>query len=258
MLPSDRIVCTGLRNFPLVKEGDDIPSLIRKCSVDQGIELQDGDIFAVTQKIISKAEGRLVDLRIVKPGSKAVFYSAITHKDPRLLHLILDESKRVLRARKGLIIVKHRLGFVCANAGIDHSNSCGGEGSENYVLLLPKDPDLSARLIREYFNKSMGLDIGVLIIDSHGRAWRNGTIGTCIGLAGVPGVIDLRGKEDLFGYRLRSTFIAAADEMAAGASLLMGQSNEARPVIHIRGFPYESRSAIMGELIRPEKRDLFL
>ena len=199
----------------------------------------------------------MVDLRTIRPGLRARTISVKVNKDPRLVELILSESKSVMRIRKGTIIVEHKKGFVCANAGIDHSNTVGGEDSENFVLLLPKNPDHSATVIRKKLKELTGQEIGVLIIDSHGRAWRNGTIGTTIGLAGFPALVDLRGKPDLFGYKLRATQIAAADELAAGASLLMGQADESRPCIHVRGFPYELRESSLVELIREKKRDLF-
>jgi coenzyme F420-0:L-glutamate ligase/coenzyme F420-1:gamma-L-glutamate ligase len=181
-----------------------------------------------------------------------------TEKDPRLVELILQESNEVLRTRLGTIIVEHRLGFVCANAGIDHSNVAGaGDSTEEWVLLLPKQPDRSAEKIRGDIQVKIGKQIAILIIDSHGRAWRNGTVGVAIGVAGMPALQDLRGMPDLFDFTLRITQVGVADELAAAASLVMGQAAEGTPVVHVRGFPYPLREASIVELIRPEDQDLF-
>jgi coenzyme F420-0:L-glutamate ligase/coenzyme F420-1:gamma-L-glutamate ligase len=185
-------------------------------------------------------------------------YAEVTAKDPRLLELILSESRKVLRAREGLIIVEHKLGFISANAGIDHSNVSGDWGNpDDWVLLLPENPDQSSANLRIALEATYTCRIGVQIIDSHGRAWRNGTVGTTIGLSGMPGLVDLRGEPDLFDYHLRATLVGAADELAAAASLMMGQAAEATPVVHVRGFPYTLREGSLQELIRPEERDLF-
>jgi len=247
-----------LINFPLVNPGDDLGVLIQDALRENVLELQNSDILVLAQKIVSKAENRLVNLTSITPSATALRYAEETGKDPRLLELILSESKQVLRTRKNLIIVEHNLGFVCANAGIDHSNVHGSWGDpEDWVLLLPKNPDESAERIREYLEASTQTRVGVLIIDSHGRAWRLGTAGTSIGLSGLPGLVDLRGKPDLFDYRLRVTTVAAADELAAAASLVMGQANERTPVVLARGFPYTLREGKLEELIRPEELDLF-
>jgi len=247
-----------LRDFPLVKPGDDIPGLISEALKKNDLSLQDGDILVLAQKIVSKAENRLVNLSMVQPSAKAEHYAALTGKDPRLLELILSESQQVLRTRENLIIVEHRLGFISANAGIDHSNVSGPWGApEDWVLLLPENPDASALKIRQTLEKATGKRIGVLIIDSHGRAWRYGTVGVTIGLSGLPGLVDLRGKRDLFDYQLRVTQVGAADELAGGASLVMGQAGEGTPVVLAKGFPYDLREAEFKELIRPEELDLF-
>lgn len=222
------------------------------------MELQNGDVFVLAQKIVSKAEGREIDLVQVNPTPEAQELAAKTGKDPQLVEMILQESKRVLKYKTGTIIVEHRLGFVCANAGIDHSNVCGeADGMHNWVLLLPEDPDRSARRIRAELEGVCQVSLGILIIDSHGRPWRMGTAGVVIGLAGLPGIVDLRGAKDLFGYTLRVTQIGAADELAAAASLVMGQAAEGVPVVHVRGFPYPLRASSMGEILRPEDQDLF-
>lgn len=245
-------------NLPIIQPGDDLGSILFHALEAMPLPLEAGDILVVAQKVVSKAEGRLVNLNDVTPSPRAVELAQLTEKDPRMVELVLRESREVLRIRPGTIIVEHLGGFVCANAGIDHSNVQGPYGnSEDWVLLLPEDADASAERLRANLARRSGVDLGVVIIDSHGRAWRNGTVGVAIGLANVPGLVDLRGWEDLFGFKLRVTQVAAADELAAAASLLMGQAAESTPVIHARGFPYPLRPARLEELIRPKSQDLF-
>jgi len=248
------LTLTPLPGIPLVQQGDDLSALILQALARARLALEDGDILVLAQKIVSKAEGRRVHLSQVDPTPEATALAEQTGKDPRLVELILRESREVRRCREGLIIVEHNHGFVCANAGIDHSN-VGGE--DEWVLLLPEDSDASARALRDRLQTATGAQIGVLIIDSHGRAWRRGTAGVTIGLAGLPGLVDLRGTPDLFGYALRVTQVGAADELAGAASLLMGQAGEGTPVVHVRGFPYPLREAVLAELIRSHERDLF-
>jgi len=253
-----RLVLTALEALPLVQPGDDLAGLILAALKAADLRLENGDVVAVAQKVVSKAEGRLVNLSDVTPSPEAEEMGERSGKDPRLVQLILSESKRVLRVRPGLIIVRHRLGFVCANAGIDHSNVRGAAGQpEDWVLLLPEDPDASARRLRARFEAAGECAVGVLVIDSHGRAWRVGTVGVAIGLAGLPGVLNLRGRPDLYGYRLQTTDLGLADELAAAASAQMGQADEATPVVHIRGLRYPLREGSVGELLRPESQDLF-
>jgi coenzyme F420-0:L-glutamate ligase / coenzyme F420-1:gamma-L-glutamate ligase len=245
-------------DIPLIQPGDDLAQILFEYMEPAGIQLEDNDILVVAQKIVSKAEGRLVNLNDVLPSSAALELAVQTEKDARLVELVLRESSEVLRARAGTIIVEHKLGFVCANAGIDHSNVQGPYGNqEDWVLLLPENPDESAERIRQGFEKRFGVRLGVLIIDSHGRAWRIGTVGVAIGVSNVPGIVDLRGEPDMFGYRLRVTMIAAADELAAAASLMMGQAAECTPVVHVRGFPYALRVSQLSELLRPKSLDMF-
>jgi coenzyme F420-0:L-glutamate ligase/coenzyme F420-1:gamma-L-glutamate ligase len=252
------LTLTPLNGIPLVQPGDDLGEFIFKAVKQTGITLQEGDILVLAQKIVSKSEGRLVNLATVRPSNTAHRIARETCKDPRLVELIFRESKEILRTRPGTIIVKHRLGFVCANAGIDHSNVAGvGSTGEEWVLLLPLDPDVSAQRLRSHLEGVSGVSLGVMIIDSHGRAWRLGTVGVAIGLAGVPGLVDMRGWSDLFGYTLQITQVGAADELAAAASLMMGQAAEGTPVIHVRGFPYPLRDGALGELLRPGEQDLF-
>ncbi len=257
------LTLTSIKDFPLVQPGDDLAEIIWQALGRSQLVLQDGDNLVLAQKIVSKAEGRLVHLTQVNPTSQALELAALSEKDPRLVELVLRESREVLRVRPGTIIVEHRLGFVCANAGIDHSNvhpqpgETGQLNPEEWVLLLPEDPDASANAIRQRLLAASGARLGVMIIDSHGRAWRMGTVGVAIGLAGLPGLVDLRGAPDLFGYHLRITQVGAADELAAAASLIMGQAAEGTPVVHVRGFPYELRESRLSELLRAKDQDMF-
>lgn len=244
---------TALPGIPLVQPGDDLAGLILAGLKRAELELNSGDVLAIAQKVVSKAEGRLVDLASVEPSGEAEQLAVEAEKDPRLVELILSESEAVLRVRPGLIIVEHRLGFVCANAGIDHSNV---EGPDQ-VLLLPRDPDASAAAIREALEAQGEARVGVLVIDSHGRAWRTGTAGVAIGVSGFPSLLDLRGVPDLYGDPLLVTQVGLADEIAAGCSALMGQAGEGLPVVHVRGLPYELREGSLEELLRPKEQDLF-
>jgi coenzyme F420-0:L-glutamate ligase/coenzyme F420-1:gamma-L-glutamate ligase len=284
------LTLTSLQHIPLIRHGDNLADMIVSALQANQIALEDNDILVLAQKVVSKAEGRAVNLARVIPSQRAMELAAKTEKDARLVELILQESNEVLRTRLGTIIVEHKLGFVCANAGIDHSNvappparsevmnhlpgtaqrgqgKCAGaqgkrgEGpevqGEEWVLLLPAQPDRSAEMIRQSIQAQTGKQIGILIIDSHGRAWRNGTVGIAIGIAGLPGLQDLRGKPDLFGFTLQITQVGVADELAAAASLLMGQAAEGTPIVHVRGFPYPLRQGALQELLRPKEQDLF-
>ena len=252
------LILQPVAGIPMVKHGDDLCEFIHASTLQSAIDWQDGDIVVLAQKIVSKSEGRLVNLSEVVPSSQAEEYAIQTQKDPRFIELVLRESVEVLRVRFNTIIVEHRNGFICANAGIDHSNVHGPWGNDDdWVLLLPEDADASARNIRDGLQRLTGKRLGVLIIDSHGRAWRMGTVGVAIGVADVPALVDLRGTTDLFGFHLKVTMVAAADELAAAASLVMGQAAEGTPVVHVRGFPYPLRSSGLSELIRPKDMDLF-
>lgn len=252
------LTLTAIEQIPLIRHGDDLADIVMRTLEANYLPLEDGDILVFAQKIVSKVEGRAVNLAEITPSPRARALAADTEKDARLVELILRESRSVLRTRPGTIIVEHRLGFICANAGIDHSNVAGaGNATEEWVLLLPINPDSSAETLRRRIGTHTGKKIGVLIIDSHGRAWRNGTVGAAIGLAGLPGIEDLRGRPDLFGFTLRITQVGVADELAAAASLVMGQAAEGTPVVHVRGFPYRLREGSLQELLRPREQDLF-
>jgi len=248
-----------LQGIPEIHSGDNLVDVFINALHDNQVDLEDGDIIVLAQKIVSKAEGRFCNLANVSPTEKSYQLAKETGKDPRLIELILQESNEVLRVRQGTIIVEHKNGFVCANAGIDHSNVHLDEGDPNlWYLLLPENSDRSAREFRAELQTRYKRNIGVLIIDSHGRAWRNGTVGIVIGLAGVPGIVDMRGQSDMYGYQLQNTIIAAADELAGAASLMMGQADEKSPIVVVKGFPYPLRdSSNMLEVIRSREQDLF-
>ena len=240
--------------LPRVQPGDDLAALIGAALAVAGITLGDGDLLAVTQKIVSKAEGRLRRLDAVVPSARARELAAGTAKDPRLVELILEESRGVVRTRRDLIITEHRLGLVLANAGIDRSNVDDGEET---VLLLPEDPDASARRLRAELVATSGARIGVIITDSLGRAWRKGTVGVAIGTAGVAPFVDLRGRTDLNGRALQVSEIAPADSLAAAAVLLMGEAAEGTPVVLIRGAALDASDAPASAVLRPAADDLF-
>jgi coenzyme F420-0:L-glutamate ligase/coenzyme F420-1:gamma-L-glutamate ligase len=252
--PAAELRVVALAGIPQVQPGDDIAALIFDALQKSGLSLERGDILVIAQKIVSKAEGRLVDLATVTPSQRAQSLAAEVDKDPRLVELILRESTEVVRHRKNVLVVAHRNGYVLANAGIDASNV--GEG-DSHVLLLPEDCNRSCREIRKRLADRTGVEIAVVINDSLGRAWRNGTVGTALGAAGLPALLDLAGTPDLYGRKLRTTEIGIADEIAAAASLLMGQANEATPAVLLRGLKLPARDGSAQELIRPREIDLF-
>lgn len=246
----------GLPNFPLVRPGADLVRLITEAIEKCGYGLRDWDVLVIAQKIVSKAEGRIIDLAAVKAGSRALHLGEETGKDPRLVEVILNESRRVVRRRPGVLIVEHRCGFILANAGVDQSNVEHGSLVEP-VLLLPEDPDGSAQLLHQGLVRNFGRQIGVIVADSFGRAWRLGTIGTAIGTAGLPSLVDLRGRTDLFGRELQSSETGFADEIAAAASLIMGQADEGLPVVLVRGLRWSVKPSPAAALLRTPAEDLF-
>ena len=248
---------TALPGIPLIGWGDDLAGLILAAAAASGESLRDGDILVIAQKIVSKAEGREVALASVSPSAEALRLAATCDKDPRQMELVLAESATVLRARAGVVIVSLHNGMVMANAGIDRSNVAGG-GDEDCVLLLPSDPDASAAAIHERLQAATGARLGVIIADSIGRAWRLGTVGSAIGAAGVVCLADLRGKPDLFKRPLQTTEVGAGDELAAAASLLMGQADEGAPVVLIRGAGAALGDGQAVALVRPKAMDMFL
>jgi len=244
---------TGL---PMIQIGDDIAELIYAALERKGLQLFDGDIVVLAQKIVSKSEGRVVMLATVKPSSEAVQLAAETDKDPRLVELILQESTDLVRKAPGVIIVRHHLGHVTANAGVDQSNVDHGDGE--CALLLPEDPDLSARRLRESLKHKTGSNIGVIVADSMNRPWRLGTLGYAIGSAGISVLDDRRGQTDVYGRELRVTMSNRADAIASAATLLMGETTERIPVVIVRGLPPEDSDQVARDCIRPIAEDLFL
>jgi coenzyme F420-0:L-glutamate ligase / coenzyme F420-1:gamma-L-glutamate ligase len=254
---SARLEVFAVPGMPMVQTGDDLAALIADAVVSAGAPLSDGDVVVVAQKIVSKAEGRTVDLATVIPTPEAVALAAKVEKDPRIVQVVLSESVRVVRSRPNLMIMQHRLGFVMANAGVDQSNVAPSDGVQR-ALLLPVDPDGSAETIRARLTERFGIKLGCIISDSFGRPWRRGTAGVAIGCAGLPSLIDLRGQPDLFGRILEVSIIGFADEIAAAASLLQGQAAEGQPVIVVRGLTWTAPDASVAELVRPPQEDLFL
>ena len=242
----------GIAGMPEVQPGDHLAALILDAARGQGVDIEDGDVLVVTQKIVSKAEGRLVVLRQVEPSAQAQELAARTGKDPRLVEVILRESQRIVRQERGVIICETKHGLVCANAGVDTSNVGGG-----VVSLLPENPDQSAERIRAAIQEErVGISIAVIISDTFGRPWREGHTNVAIGLAGMSPVKDYVGQTDPHGYVLRVSTMAVADELAAAAELVMEKLSRV-PVAIVRGFDYRRAEGSARELIRPEERDLF-
>ncbi len=252
--PVDGIQLLPLRGLPEIIPGTDLAALLPERLREY--PATDGDILVIAQKIVSKAEDRYADLAGVAPSARARELAGETGKDPRLVELILSQSKRVVRYRRDVLIVEHKLGFVHANAGIDHSNIPQNARSER-VLLLPEDPDASAARIHAAIRQHLALEIGVIINDSAGRAWRNGVTGIAIGAAGLPCLLDLRGESDLHGTPLRVTEAGIADDIAAAASLLMGQAGQGIPVVLVKGLELDGPHNNAAALIRAADKDLF-
>ena len=252
---NNKLEVIALNNVPSIKENDDIAKIIIDNSREDNLEIQKNDIVVIAQKIISKSEGRLIDLQTVFASDQAKEIAKQASKDARLVELIIQESNEIIRIQNGVIIVEHNLGHILANAGIDQSNIENGDG---HVLLLPKNPNKSANQIRRDLELSLGVKVGVIITDSMGRAWRLGTTGHAIGSSGVKTIIDLRGKsKDLFGRELKTTVIGFADQIASAAALVTGESNEGKPVAIVRGIDMPSDSDNVNDLIRPKEEDLF-
>jgi coenzyme F420-0:L-glutamate ligase/coenzyme F420-1:gamma-L-glutamate ligase len=242
--------------LPLIHPGDDLAARIVDALKADELELMSGDVVVVAQKVISKAEGRYVELKSVRPSEQARTLADQTGKDPRYIEVVLSESAEVVKHRRNILIMAHRLGFVMANAGIDQSNIEHADGGER-VLLLPRDPDGSAAALKARFDAVFAADVGVIINDSFGRPWRNGVVGVALGVAGLPSLLDMIGAPDLFGRPMQVTEIAVADEIAAGASLLMGQAAEGLPVVVVRGIKFDAAARPASALVRPRERDMF-
>jgi len=244
----------GIPDIPLIKAGDDLGEILLQALENAEQTLQDGDIVVIAQKLVSKAEGRTVSLTQVTASDEARQLAAETDKEPEIVQLILDESNRIIRHRPGVLIAEHKLGFVLANAGIDRSNV---SADDSEVLLLPEAPDASAQQLRDTLASRLGLRLAVIIIDSVGRAWRMGTIGMALGSCGIEALTDLRGRHDLFGRELQVSEHAIADAVAAAAELLMGEADEARPVIVVRGLDAGDSEQDSSALLRPAADDMF-
>jgi coenzyme F420-0:L-glutamate ligase/coenzyme F420-1:gamma-L-glutamate ligase len=248
----------ALPGFPQVTAGDDLAALTAAALTRAAMSLQPNDVLVFAQKIVSKAEGRCIDLKTVTPGERALELALIVQKDSRLVELVLRESRRIVRTARDVLIVEHRLGLIMANAGIDQSNVADPDDGE-YALLLPEDPDASAARLRARLAELTGCEEpGIVISDSFGRPWRVGTVGVAIGCAGIASILDLRGNTDMFGRPLRVTVVGHADEIASAASLLMGQADEAQPVVLIRGLAAKASNARPASALqRPPDQDLF-
>jgi len=244
----------GIKDIPIIKEGDDLAKILCESADKQGSPIQEGDILVITHVVVSRAEGRIVDLRKIVPSEFAVNFARESGKDPSLVEVVLRESKNIVRMYKGKLISETKHGFICANAGVDKSNVPG----KNYVALLPENPDASARNIRKRVAELTGKDVAVIISDTHGRPFREGEINVAIGVSGLEPIRDRRGEKDLFGYELRVKRTAVADELASAAELVIGQADEGIPAAIIRGYKYiRSESGSVRQLIRPREKSLF-
>jgi coenzyme F420-0:L-glutamate ligase/coenzyme F420-1:gamma-L-glutamate ligase len=251
-----RLTIQALDGIPRVEPGDDLAGLLIAALEGGGIGLRARDVLVVTSKIVSKAEGRYLDLATLEPSERARELAQITRKDARLVEAILAEATEVVRAKPNVLIVATRHGFVMANAGIDQSN-LGAEDHGRRVLLLPQAPDDSARRLKERLDAHFRAGIGVIVSDSVGRAWRLGTVGLAIGAAGVPSLWDRRGEKDLSGRPLEVTEVGFADAVAASAVLAMGEAAEGRPAALVRGLDWSAPTRPASALIRPRPEDLF-
>jgi coenzyme F420-0:L-glutamate ligase / coenzyme F420-1:gamma-L-glutamate ligase len=255
-LGEQTLTITALQGIPRVQPGDDLSALLIAALEQNRLEPRTQDILIVAQKIVSKAEGRYLDLESIEPGSRARELAVVTGKDARLVEAILSQAAEILRAAPHVLIAVTRHGIVMANAGVDRSNLEEGDDGRR-VLLLPEAPDRSARHIKDRLDAHFGVDIGVIVADSAGRAWRLGTVGLAIGAAGVPSLVDRRGENDLVGRPLEVTEVGFADAVAAAAVLAMGEAAEARPAALVRGLRWTAEPRPAAALLRPKAQDLF-
>ena len=255
-MPPGEVRLTPLTGIPIVGEGDDIACLVADAVDAAGIVPRDFDVVVVTQKIVSKAEGRRVRLHDVEPSSRALELAAALGKDPRMVEVVLRDSNDVVACGHGVLIAEHRSGHVMANAGVDRSN-VGSSGGDEAVLLLPLDPDASAAAIHRSLEERFGCRLAVVVSDSVGRAWRHGVAGIAIGAAGLPSLVDLRGAPDLFGKPLEVTLIGLADQVASAANLVTGEAGEGVPAVHVRGLRWSADASPARALLRERERDLF-
>lgn len=251
-----KLILSAITGIPLIEPGDDIAAIISARLKADGIAPLEGDVIVIAQKVVSKAEGRYLDLNDVSPRPEALELAKVVEKDPRHVEAVLSESTEVVRYRKNVMIVAHRLGFVMANAGVDESNIDHSDGMPR-VLLLPANPDASCAEIKKRIDREFGVSVGIIINDSFGRPWRNGVVGVALGCAGVASLGNLVGRPDLFGRPLQITEVALADELAAAASLIMGQASEGTPVVHIRGLVQDAPELPAQALVRARDMDMF-
>jgi coenzyme F420-0:L-glutamate ligase / coenzyme F420-1:gamma-L-glutamate ligase len=256
MRAPERLTLTAVPGIPLLQPGDDLGDIIIAAVTKSGLTPRANDVFVVAQKVVSKAQGRYIDLATIQPSDRAKEIALQVDKDPRLVEVILGESARVVRSSPGVLIVEHRAGFIMANAGVDRSNVPPSAGAEP-VLLLPENPDAAAEALRAKLEKQFTVRLSVIINDSFGRPWRRGTVSVALGAAGIPALNNLRGQPDLYGHPLRVSETALADELASAASLLMGQADEGHPVVLISGLPVTEDPIPASALIRPPSEDLF-
>ncbi len=243
-------------NIPLINPNDDLVNIILQSLASVGQELENNDIIAIAQKIVSKSEGRIIDLATVKPSEKAIELAEEINKDPRQIELVLSESSEIIAYKPGVIIVEHQSGVVLANAGIDHSNVDGSKEKE-IVCLLPENANKSAKQLKKELENQCNKQIGIIITDSVGRPWRMGTTGVAIGSAGIETIRDLRGNKDMFGHELMVSETADADSLASAACLLMGEGDDATPVVLIRGAKTVTSDQNTRQLLRPKDEDMF-
>lgn len=240
-----------VRGLPEVVAGDDLGALISQVVNSAAVEIKEKDAFVVAQKIVSKAEGRVVDLNAVQPSSAAQSWAKIHDKDARAVEVVLGQARRVVRMERGVLIVETSHGYICANAGVDASNVQAG-----FVTLLPEDPDRSAAQIREALERQFKVQVAVIVSDTFGRPWREGLVNVALGVSGMNPFLDYRGRRDSFGRRLEATVIAVADELAGTAELVMGKTDRV-PVAIVRGFNFQEAEGTGRQLIRAAERDLF-
>ncbi|TVR23307.1 MAG: coenzyme F420-0:L-glutamate ligase [Anaerolineaceae bacterium] len=245
----------ALSGVPIIKAGDNLNQIIDDALQQNAVALQTGDVLVISSKIVSKAEGRFVDLNTVQPDERAREVAESTGKDPRIVALVLAESTGISRQARGVLVTQHRLGFISANAGIDQSNV---KDAPDWVLLLPEDPDASASAIRDHIRRALGVQVGVVISDSHGRPFRMGNIGVAIGTAGLPSLVDLRGQKDLFGRELAISLQGYGDLIASAAHLVCGEGDEGLPLVLVRGLSYPpTEHSTARDLNRPPEKDLY-
>lgn len=253
-MPSAFFETMAISGVPMVQAGDDIPAIILTALANEEITPKSGDIVVIASKIISKAEGRSVALDTINPSEEALYVAQEVDKDPRIVELILAESRGISRMRKGVLVTEHRLGFVSANSGIDASNV---DASQENILLLPLDPDQTAQNIVDALKKATGHDIAVVITDTHGRPFRLGNVGVAIGVAGMQALWDRRGERDLFGREMVATTLGYGDLVASAAHLVMGEGAEGLPLVLIRGLKFPQGQGKADDLNRPPKMDLY-